>query len=393
MKFVKGVTIFLVLCFAAFGAFALLKPPPKLSVSESEKDYLQTLGIDVQGGAASESGLSGLFDDIQDDAPAGAATGSFASSAPPSFLAGSTASSVAPSFGESAPLVSAEVPALQSAPVFPAPVLPVPATEVLPPQNFAEPIRAPIQAPLQEAPAFDTAPPFAAPPSVQVQESPPPWKGNWDGPASTLPATPPSSNPLPPLNISPIPTVALPHSVNRQPLTGGENVHRIETESAKPVNTFSPMESVPQETAPPQYTPQYTPTSARQPLTFEPVKPGQSANSPRVAFSSPKRSDSAPQPAFNQVENFPLRSIDRPTGPPSADLSPLRETFEQHMQPLQQLVDSGDPQKIRTAFIQLSQLYEHNQLNESERAMMLPLLDRLALQVIYSRDTHILEPP
>jgi LysM repeat protein len=41
----------------------------------------------------------------------------------------------------------------------------------------------------------------------------------------------------------------------------------------------------------------------------------------------------------------------------------------------------------------LSQLYEHNQLGESERVMMRPILDLLALKVIYARDTHLLEPP
>jgi transposase-like protein len=57
------------------------------------------------------------------------------------------------------------------------------------------------------------------------------------------------------------------------------------------------------------------------------------------------------------------------------------------------LAESGHPENIRRAFIQLSQLYEHRQLGETERAMMQPILDMLALQVIYARDTHILEPP
>jgi len=84
------------------------------------------------------------------------------------------------------------------------------------------------------------------------------------------------------------------------------------------------------------------------------------------------------------IENF----ADQPVAQPL-----VRETIERFVQSQQQLAESGDPNSIRQAFIQLSQLYELDQLESSERAIMRPILDRLALQVIYARETHILEPP
>jgi LysM repeat protein len=69
----------------------------------------------------------------------------------------------------------------------------------------------------------------------------------------------------------------------------------------------------------------------------------------------------------------------------------IRETVERFIKAQTVLIESGDTNKIRNAFVQLSRLYEHQELSDAEKVFMLPLLDRLALNVIYSRNAHILE--
>jgi hypothetical protein len=264
----------------------------------------------------------------------------------------------------------------------------------LPPPNFVEPIDTLIQTPLQEAPAFESVPPFAAPPSAT--ESPPPWKDNWDGPASDLSTMSSPSNSLTTLNTPPPPTAVSPQSVDVKTPLGRGNVRRISSEPVKQANSVTTKRSVSLETAQTRY----TPTSARQPLSFEPVRPENSSNTPRLAFTPPKRIDSSPkqQPTTFHSEvkqDFisPSRLIENPAEPLSTVQSPVRETVERFIQSQQQLVETGETDKIRLAFIQLSQSYENNQYSEAERGMMRPILDRLALKVIYSKDAHILESP
>lgn len=71
----------------------------------------------------------------------------------------------------------------------------------------------------------------------------------------------------------------------------------------------------------------------------------------------------------------------------------IRETVERFIKAQTVLIESGEAAKIRNAFVQLSRLYEHQELNAAEKVYMKPLLDRLALNVIYARNAHILEPP
>jgi LysM repeat protein len=73
--------------------------------------------------------------------------------------------------------------------------------------------------------------------------------------------------------------------------------------------------------------------------------------------------------------------------------NPIRESVERFVKAQAVLVESGDSVKIRNAFVQLSRLYEHRELNHAEKIFMQPLLDRLAINVIYSRNVHVLEPP
>ena len=150
----------------------------------------------------------------------------------------------------------------------------------------------------------------------------------------------------------------------------------------------------------------YTKTSDRQPLTFEPVKPAVSPNAPVVTFAAPKRSEPAPpqpeqpqqlaltNPVVKQIGT--IRTLENHADSPAVQTdarSPVQESVVRFIQSQRLLAESEDPEKIRLAFIQLSQLYEHDQLGESERLMMQPILDMLALHVIYAKETHILEPP
>ena len=115
MKLVKGVTIFLVLCLAAYGVFTLLKKEPIVDLNESDISRLKDMGIDVSnGGRASGSGLSGMFD-VEGADPIGAVN-SATGSAPPSFMVEPTTSSVAPFHAEAAPHVAMFSPEQQPIP-------------------------------------------------------------------------------------------------------------------------------------------------------------------------------------------------------------------------------------------------------------------------------------
>jgi LysM repeat protein len=81
------------------------------------------------------------------------------------------------------------------------------------------------------------------------------------------------------------------------------------------------------------------------------------------------------------------------TAPVPAPAPQVRESVERFIQAQQALAQSGNTEKIRTAMIQLSRLYEHEKLNNAERDIMMPALDWLALNVVYARSQHILESP
>ena len=397
VKFLKGVAIFFVFCFAAYGVFTFLKRPPVLSVTQDEMDYLGTLGIGIQDGQASASGLSGVLSDVQGVPSIGSGTGASASSAPPSFLGGPAASSIAPSYSHAAPPYterdSVQQPATEE--------LFSPTIDVLPPPNLAEPVDFPIQTSTVDVPQFESSPP------VPATESPPPWEQNWDGPASDLTAVPATTDYQHLLDISSSPTLPTqsPVSIKNLDPLGGGSVRRIEANTTRQANAFSTTNNTPVSPAPTRY----TQTAARQSsLTFEPVRPEAASNDPVVAFTAPRRTYTPPPPPPQQQSESlqhpvavvpatdpetPRRIEESPADTVSSTQSPIRDALERYLQSRGQLTESGDPEKIRIAFVQLSQLYEHDQLSEAERATMRPMLDALALKVIYSRDSHILEPP
>ena len=489
MKFVKGVTVFLVLCLAVYGAFVLLKQPPKIDLNEADIAALNELGIYAANGQAAETGQSAIFG-VEGAPPIGFMTGTSAgaasigavpfggtsidggsgSSVPPSFLGGQVASSgetisFAPSFAESAPRVAAASDPLQSAPEFFAP-----SDTLLPPPVFSAPVELPPAGTPSQIPSIETSPlnappPFTAPAetvpivsvpivSVPATESPPMIEASWDGPAADISdMSAPDTNVFfaPPLEITPQENFQQPRSfspisppiartqppadntsadtsVDNTPADGVTNgfdpllvansVNSVSSGNTDTVwvpakydsnaqeQTFSSVESVPLN---PTVT-SYSPTSARQPLTFEPVKPEHSANAPMVAFSPPKIAGTQQPQASNStgMNSTEVKQIGTPrtsvnngnvnsgivnAAVPSVDaqLTAIHDTVVRFVQSQRQLAESDDPNKIRNAFVQLSQLYEHKQLGEAEKMMIQPILDSLALKVIYSRDTHILE--
>ena len=384
MKFVKRIVIFFVLCLAAYGVYTLLKKPPQLDVPESDLSYLLEVGIPLQDGRASESGLSGVLGNVEGVAPIGTPMSNSSgteSSAPPSFLVAPTTSYAAPFEPASCmPVTDITNIELQPAPEFSSPVaVPLPSPTITEPSDLSIPINTP---PLEVHPLESPPIPIAASPPPS-QSSPPFWK-TWDGPAANIPVMSPPAETLQPFPLSDTHS-HINENIAYQPI--GRNIRQIKPDSggrnspSVSDRTFSTTDSVPLETAP-KTTPVYTKTSARQPLSFEPVKPEILPNAPVVSFTSPKRNDLTQQPQQPVQPELPVDTR-----------QPVQESVEKFVKSQRLLVESGDPENIRRAFVQLSQLYEHNQLGDPDRAMIRPLLDMLALKVIYAKDTHILEPP
>ena len=544
MKYVKGVAICLVLCFAAFGVFTLLKPPPQVDLSDENIRLAESLGMDVGDGGAAETGLSAVFCDVEIGFDIGLPSGVPSNSSPPPGLFGGSPSgtSTPPShFGGGVqvppvppppvttdPRVAMAGERMQTSPDFFAPVLPAPnfavpadpfQNQVSPSQSQpsqsqpsqsqpsqSQPSQTPqglipqghIPAPVTEFPTFETSvsgtPPVVMFP-VSAAEAPPPLAANRDGPAisfsspqeclqshNSSPITPPNNNTsgnhtnrnyiAPPITFpftaSPLEVITAPpqeehfaqhdfaqhsvaqHNVVQHNVGGvatrasaqdtsneitlstsssvGENVRRIGVDSENRDSLFSSSNSV-------SITPTPTPvrfiqTSVRQQPTFEPVRPAASPNDPIIVFGQPRQISPPPQPEQRQQpeqvqparmifpaspslmseqevqqqaqQNVLLRFTESPVISPAEQHIAARQfvsqpqisdnTIERFIQTQRQHAESGDPERMRNAFIQLSQLYEHPQLGETERTMMHPVLDALALNVIYSRDTHLLEP-
>ena len=290
---------------------------------------------------------------------------------------------------------------------------------------------------------------------ISENSSPPPWPDSWDGPALDISNTLPPEKLLHSFNSFPqvAPTNHTTQSAVTHPIaeeippvqfqpTAHAGVRRIEHNpntslqhdqmkaKALPVRSVGYTSSVPtaphvsstsasSASSPPV---KNIPASVRRPLTFEPVKPDVSATSTVVVFGSQRQAnaietgmphdqtavpamptdlpqaDSLQQPVM--IASPLLQDVQRqrgqrqseqtmPTTANSSAISPL----QRFLQSQQMLATSGEPNKIRQAFIELSQLYESGGLGEKERTMLYPLLDALASRVIYASDSHILEEP
>jgi LysM repeat protein len=171
----------------------------------------------------------------------------------------------------------------------------------------------------------------------------------------------------------------------------------------------------------------YRQTSIRTDVVFVPVPPSVNTEHPMISFIPQKTekteknttqepiritkilstepeqntsfvNTSTPVTEVKSIDSIPFVAVDSSPVSPITEISVpqttliIRETVERFIRAQMLLIESGDTNKIRNAFVQLSRLYEHQELNDAEKASMKPLLDRLALNVIYSRNAHILEP-
>ncbi|MDR1268634.1 MAG: LysM peptidoglycan-binding domain-containing protein [Planctomycetaceae bacterium] len=191
---------------------------------------------------------------------------------------------------------------------------------------------------------------------------------------------------------------------------------------------YSQTLPLPEEKYPPFKLNDYRQTSIRSDIAFVPVLPSVKEEQPMISFVQQKPekfavketiplatilpakleteipfTDTKPMvpetvTEVKAIDSIPFVAIESsPAAPtieiPAQQTAPMiRETVGRFIKAQTVLIESGEAAKIRNAFVQLSRLYEHQELNEAEKAYMLPLLDRLALNVIYSRNAHILEP-
>lgn len=149
MKFVKIVVVALVLVLAAIGVRSLLKKDPQLHVTAEDIQVLEDIGISINSGQASASGLSGVLNNVEGvpDITSMSMTGAGGSSAPPSSFGG-VSTTAAPAYGSEAPAFGT-APAFSSAPAHTA------SAQSEAPAFAAVPTKT-------EAPAFGEAPPFVS---------------------------------------------------------------------------------------------------------------------------------------------------------------------------------------------------------------------------------------
>jgi hypothetical protein len=395
----------------------LLKRSPQINIPEGDVPYIeQELGIKIKSTQAAETGQSSLFSGSEGVPAIGTPIQS--SSAPQGFPGAPTTLYAAPFAPEAPPHFAPPQPEQQPAPEF-APEFSTPSATELPQSGYVFPPSA--------------APPFESPP----YEAPPPLLEDWDGPVSNIPAPYSPANvlrspqsfpsPITPSQVTRIPTNTEPYfpSTHYAPYANAEHqqadngLRKIILDTENHDGSFTASNtlatSVPFVAIPPP-APPYSQAAARIPLTFESVKPDAVPGAPVITFTSLQRTDpvlrlspayslqssqSSPltqRVAANHVAANPPAELINPLTPLAATRNPVAKPAEQeaverfvHAQLL--LIESGEPENIRRAFIHLGKLYEFNELGDSERAMIQPILDMLALEIIYARDTHLLEPP
>ncbi len=204
------------------------------------------------------------------------------------------------------------------------------------------------------------------------------------------------------------------------------SIRRISTAPSPdeaPVVSFSPITPTPKIASPtaPKNEPSTPVETSQSPLTERMVLTEKTASAPLAPVALPHPAPNpvpnpAPTPSFVEpklastvaaaeavpflvedpisaepvVETTPLISL--PT-PPAQLKSEIREPVARFVKAQCELIQTNDPNKIRTAYIQLSRLYDHPELNVFERAYLTPILDHLAVDVIFSKQNSILEAP
>lgn len=97
-------------------------------------------------------------------------------------------------------------------------------------------------------------------------------------------------------------------------------------------------------------------------------------------------------PARNQN----IEQVNPITARPEPSVSPvvastIRDTVSRFIESQHRAYQSGDSARMRNAYVQLSRLYDHKELNDVERAYLTPILDRMGLDIIFSCRQHVLE--
>ncbi|MDR3109086.1 MAG: LysM peptidoglycan-binding domain-containing protein [Planctomycetaceae bacterium] len=100
------------------------------------------------------------------------------------------------------------------------------------------------------------------------------------------------------------------------------------------------------------------------------------------------------QPTAAVAPNMPQPNIARPRIQPAPAAMPkLRDSVVQYVKAQCVLIDSGSAKAIREGYSQLSQLVRHSELNDEERQYLMPMLNQLAHDVIFTPNIHVLELP
>ena len=454
-RMLKGAGIVLILCLAIYGAFVLCKRPPNLTVSEEDRvSFQKEHGLDILSNETT-GGRSAVFNTVSGVPRIGASRDSIAEkkSLPAVFgesppyppkeaptFAPTFEPTEAPPFGAPpameappfTPVVSSVYQPPAAAIVQPSPqhgaqypvIVPSPLSTDQP-QTTLPPIPTPSPAPAPGpfAPPFSYTHPVDSAPSVTAMLGDDVDNAAWDGPVvgisesvltNVVTFVPPTIKPLPKVEeeapievvvatlipsqsepiLQPIPAITIFPDEYRQ-----ASIRRISTApppDAVPVVSFLPVnpttkDSIPD--SPPNEEPatsivsQEVPSAVPGP-TVEPV----SATVPH--FVEPKLTTSESPPFTGEslivLENKPIVSLPKP---PIKIKAEVREQVVQMVEAQREQIETNDPGKIRNAYIRLSKLYEQPELNEFERAYLTPILDHLAVGVIFSRRIHILEAP
>ena len=381
------------------------------------------------GGPVVNSGVPSF-----DEAPAFAPTEApmfdtmSAESEPPPFIA--TAEPPTASAVPSAPLYGNQVQIDVPLPPQSPPTPPKSSPSVQPPAPFLTPPS------VLDSPQTQTLP--SQQPSVVGLTIPEHTNSHWDSPMASAPEladpwgvtpqtetitfVPPKIKPLPKVEeepttevvvVSPIPTQTGPIL---QPVTAFPEEYRqasirkismVSAADAAPVVSFLPLSPVSKDvpldptrseivqvagestqgrdigTVPPSL-PLVEPVLAAVPNFVEPKTT--KANSPPESIPFPVESLLSLEPAV------PRAVVTLPKLPREAKPE-VGEAILQSVKTEYELIQTNDPNTIRRAYIQLSKLYDQSDLNVFERAYLTPILDCLAVDVVFSRRNHILEAP
>lgn len=186
----------------------------------------------------------------------------------------------------------------------------------------------------------------------------------------------PSEDEIPKISFSPPPETPVEHPTSTMTATqtGPNEAFSIETLSTG-LPTERPTEAiaaVPVEVIP-----------------FIPPKPEETISNPPTAspiISLVNQPAVATPPVASSTSTPRSRGI-------STEKTEAREHVLKFIEAQKRAAESGDSEKMKNAFIQLSRLYEHPELNDAERPLLTPILDRLALEIIFSCKNHSLEAP